>query len=85
MLFKGSKKELNIKYSYHVGEEFRDILTGLRNIFEAVIFLDLKHYKELLNHDFDRSKLYSNCVSFINYKGCRNMTTDADPLFIIKL
>ena len=28
-------------FTYHVGEEFRDILSGLRSIFEAVIFLNL--------------------------------------------
>lgn len=35
-------EELNFQYSFHVGEEFRDILSGLRAIFEAVLFLDLK-------------------------------------------
>jgi len=32
----------NFKYTFHVGEDFRDILSGLRAIFEAVIFLGLK-------------------------------------------
>ncbi|KIM08442.1 MAG: hypothetical protein KU28_03295 [Sulfurovum sp. PC08-66] len=35
-------KEIDFKYTYHVGEDFRDILSGLRAIFEAILFLDLK-------------------------------------------
>jgi hypothetical protein len=35
-------KEINFQYTYHVGEDFRDILSGLRAIYEAVLFLDLK-------------------------------------------
>jgi len=33
---------LNFQYSFHAGEDFRDILSGLRAIFETVLFLDLK-------------------------------------------
>lgn len=33
----------NFKYTYHVGEDFRDIISGLRAIFEAVLFLNLKN------------------------------------------
>jgi D-ribose pyranose/furanose isomerase RbsD len=36
------KEKLTLKYTYHVGEEFRDIVSGIRNIFEAVLFLDLR-------------------------------------------
>jgi len=36
-------EEIDFKYTYHVGEDFRDILGGLRAIFEAVLFLDLKN------------------------------------------
>jgi hypothetical protein len=34
--------EVNLQYSFHAGEEFRDIVSGLRAIYEAVIFLNLK-------------------------------------------
>jgi adenosine deaminase len=34
---------LELQYTYHVGEEFRDIISGLRRIVEAIIFLDLKN------------------------------------------
>lgn len=34
--------EVNLQYSFHVGEEYRDIMSGLRAIFEAVVFLNLK-------------------------------------------
>jgi len=34
-------ESIKFNYSYHVGEDFRDIITGLRNIFEAVVFLQL--------------------------------------------
>jgi len=33
---------IDTKYTYHVGEDFRDILTGIRSIFEAVLFLDMR-------------------------------------------
>ena len=32
----------HFQFTFHVGEDFRDILTGMRNIVEAVIFLGLK-------------------------------------------
>jgi len=35
-------KEIDFQYTYHVGEDFRDILSGLRAIYEAILFLDLK-------------------------------------------
>ncbi len=34
--------ELNLQYTFHVGEEFRDINSGVRAIYEAVLFLNLK-------------------------------------------
>lgn len=34
--------EINFKYTYHVGEDFRDILSGLRSIYEAILFFDLR-------------------------------------------
>jgi len=37
-----SISETNLQYSFHVGEEFRDIVSGVRSIFETVIFLGLK-------------------------------------------
>ncbi len=37
-----SLKEIDFKYTYHVGEDSRDILSGLRAIFETILFLDLK-------------------------------------------
>jgi len=42
-----SLKEINFKYTYHVGEDYRDILSGLRAIYEAIIFLDLKNEDRL--------------------------------------
>lgn len=35
-------KSIDLQYSFHVGEEFRDIVSGVRAIFEAIIFLNLK-------------------------------------------
>ena len=35
------KLETNLQYTFHAGEEFRDIVSGVRSIFEAVIFLGL--------------------------------------------
>lgn len=32
----------HFQFTFHVGEDFRDILTGMRNIVEAVLFLGLK-------------------------------------------
>jgi len=43
------KEKIFVKYTFHVGEEFRDIISGIRNIFEAVLFLDLKD-KDRLGH-----------------------------------
>jgi len=39
---KANLTSINFKYTFHVGEDFRDIISGLRAIFEAVVFLDLK-------------------------------------------
>ncbi len=30
------------QFSYHVGEEFKDLTTGIRNIFEAIVFLGFR-------------------------------------------
>ena len=38
----GRAKNINLQYTFHVGEEFRDIISGVRAIYESVIFLDLK-------------------------------------------
>ena len=38
---------LDLQYTFHVGEEFRDIISGLRAIVEAVIFLNLKNEDRL--------------------------------------
>lgn len=35
-------KRIDLQYTYHVGEEYRDIISGVRAIFEAIIFLNLK-------------------------------------------
>jgi len=35
-------KEIDFQYTYHVGEDFRDILSGLRAVYEVILFLDLK-------------------------------------------
>jgi adenosine deaminase len=35
-------KRIDLQYTYHVGEEYRDIVSGVRAIFEAIIFLNLK-------------------------------------------
>lgn len=35
-------KDKLFQFSYHVGEEFRDINTGIRHIFEAIIFLGFR-------------------------------------------
>lgn len=35
-------RSIKLKYTYHVGEDFRDILSGIRSIFEAVLFLNLR-------------------------------------------
>ena len=32
----------HFQFTFHVGEDFRDILTGMRNVVEAVLFLGLK-------------------------------------------
>jgi len=34
--------EVNLQYTFHAGEEYRDIISGLRAIYEAIIFLNLK-------------------------------------------
>ncbi len=34
--------EVNLQYTFHAGEEYRDIISGLRAIYEAVVFLNLK-------------------------------------------
>jgi len=36
-------KRIDLQYTYHVGEEFKDIISGIRSIFEAVVFLNLKN------------------------------------------
>jgi adenosine deaminase len=36
------KRQINTKYTYHVGEDFRDLVSGIRSIFEAILFLNLK-------------------------------------------
>lgn len=35
-------KRVDLQYTFHVGEEYRDIISGVRSIFEAIIFLNLK-------------------------------------------
>ena len=35
-------KRIDLQYTYHVGEEYRDIISGVRAIFEAIVFLNLK-------------------------------------------
>lgn len=32
----------HFQFTFHVGEDFRDILTGMRNVVEAIVFLGLK-------------------------------------------
>ncbi|CAA6807979.1 MAG: Unknown protein [uncultured Sulfurovum sp.] len=35
-------EQISLKYTYHVGEDFRDLISGIRSIFEAVLFLNLR-------------------------------------------
>jgi len=41
-LLKHGSQRIDLQYTFHAGEEFRDILSGLRTLFEAVVFLNLK-------------------------------------------
>lgn len=38
----GTPNHINLQYTFHVGEEFRDIISGLRAIYESIIFLHLQ-------------------------------------------
>jgi len=57
-LFDREGKLLKLQFTYHVGEEFRHLLTGLRNIYEAFIFLNLQE-GDRIGHGFALKYPYS--------------------------
>ncbi len=62
------KKAIKPKFTFHVGEDFRDLLTGLRNIFEVILFFDFRDGDRLghaLALGIDTKKYYERVKSIV--------------------